>query len=562
VPKERNDLLWNFDPAANGLVQTGRAAVQDPYGYACGSTTAVDSIPVAQGFGIAQAWTCNPAGSGAIGKNNYRNFSPRLGLAWDLFGSGKTVLRFGYGLFYDQLPLNHYARLMYNRPTGVANGNPNSTYGVVTDLSLSGFCSALAQDTCGVGNSFLNPATAGFNGFPANVQAAMPFGVSAMDTTHGDTPRVHQINATLQQQWGNHMALEVGYVGSLGRRIPAAFNGNFTREWDESFLLLDNFTTTPIFTMTNQGGSDYHSLMARVRVAEWHGLRFNATYNWSKSTDNVAGSQFPLLPVTGPDMLLGYMLTGSQNFTPFCIYLNLFCAIAPGTFPSINFVPSAVTTTGAGAVLTTPYTIPQDPFHFLSNDHGRSDFDSKHRLVLDYTWEIPGEKSSALRGNWAVSGIFVAQSGQPFTIFAGNILGEITQRATATGAVAVSSNPNAAISTANLSTALSTCPAPVFPFTLFLPAAGTACTGNTGRNAFTGPSYVTMNLAVQKGFQLFGEGRMLTLRAEFYNLTNRANFYNPISTLSTDGKNLNPDFGKIKSAHDPRQIQFGVRYSW
>ena len=55
---------------------------------------------------------------------------------------------------------------------------------------------------------------------------------------------------------------------------------------------------------------------------------------------------------------------------------------------------------------------------------------------------------------------------------------------------------------------------------------------------------------------------MLNFRAEFYNLSNRANFYNPISALSVDGFNINPDFGKIKSAHDPRQIQFAVRYTW
>jgi len=358
--------------------------------------------------------------------------------------------------------------------------------------------------------------------------------------------------------------LEVGYVGSLGRHMPVVNNGNFAHEWDASTLLIDNFTTTPIFSMANAGDSDYHSFMGRVRVAEWHGLRFNATYTWSKATDNIASSQLPLLPVPGPDMLLGYQLTGTQNFTPYCIYLNdpVFCLIAPATFPNINFVPSAVTTTGGGAVYTTPYNIPQDPFNYLVNDHGRSDFDSKHRLVLDYTWEVPGAKSSALKGNWAVSGIFVAQSGQPFTIFSGPMLGEVTQRASASGAVAVSNDPNGAISTLNLLPATSTCPAPTFPFTLFLPAAGTACTGNTARNAFTGPSYVNMNLALQKGFRLFGEGRMLTLRAEFYNLFNRANYYNPISTLSTDGSHLNPDFGKIKSAHDPRQIQFGVRYSW
>jgi hypothetical protein len=71
-----------------------------------------------------------------------------------------------------------------------------------------------------------------------------------------------------------------------------------------------------------------------------------------------------------------------------------------------------------------------------------------------------------------------------------------------------------------------------------------------------------MNFAIQKGFQVFGEGRMLTFRSEFYNLFDRSNFYNPISAMSTDGFSQNPNFGKIKSAHDPRQIQFAVRFNW
>jgi hypothetical protein len=61
---------------------------------------------------------------------------------------------------------------------------------------------------------------------------------------------------------------------------------------------------------------------------------------------------------------------------------------------------------------------------------------------------------------------------------------------------------------------------------------------------------------------LFGEGRSLTLRTEFFNVFNHANFYNPISQMSLDGVTANPDFGKIKSAHDARQIQFAARFSW
>jgi len=586
VPEEGNDQLWNYDPAANGLVQAGTIGVQDIYGYRCGDSISIDSIPAGQGIGAFGNWTsCNPTGSGAIGKSNKGNFGPRLGLAWDLFGSGKTVVRLGYGLFYDQIPLSYYANLMYNRPTGVANGNPNAIYGVLTDLNNSGFCPAGSGDTCGTGHSFLNPATQNsFPFFTANTQAAVPFDTVAMDARKAVTPRSHQFNLTVQQQLGGHMAVEVGYVGNIGRHIPVINNTNFAREWDLTNFGVDNFFETAVFTMSNAGSSDYHSLMARARVAEWHGLRFNAAYVWSKSTDNVASSRFPLLPVSAPNQLLGYQLFGTGNPTPACIYQisapptyipGLTCAIAPFTSPDISFAPSAVTTSGAGAVYTSPYTVPQDPFNFLTNDHGRSDFDSTHRLVMDYTWEIPGPQSSALKGNWLISGTFVAQSGQPFTIFSGPILGEITQRANASGAVTLDmSNPDAAIATTNLSEPSTGCQPLIiggtvgFPFTPFLPAAGTPCVGNTGRNAFTGPKYVSMNMALQKGFRLFGEGRMLTLRAEFYNLFNRDNFYNPISTLSTNANSglvqqpVNPDFGKIKSAHDPRQIQFGVRFNW
>ncbi len=563
VPEERNNLLWNYDPAANGLVREGSVGVQDPFGFTCGSAQDVDSVPTSQqpffpGFGL---WACTGAGSGLIRKPNHTNFAPRVGFAWDLRGNGRTVLRAGYGLFYDQLPLSYYGRLTYNRPTGVGNGNPNSTYGIVTDFSAT-TCPFGPGDTCGSGNSFLNPATAGL--VPQNVLAAIPFGISAIDVAHTDTPKVHQINASLQQQLGDHAALEVGYVGALADNLPVVYNSNFAKEWNSIHLfpIIDNFFFTPIFTMTNQGESRYHSLMARLRVANWHGLRFNATYNWSNSRDNASNGRFPILAVTGPNMLLGYQLVGTSSFTPDCIYFNANCGIAPDTFPNINFAPSAVTTTGQGSVLTTPYTIPQDPFHFLPNERGRSDFDSRQRFVLDYTWEIPGDRKSVLKGNWALSGIFTAQSGQPFTIFAGNILGEVTQRVSATGAVTLNmGNPNAAIATTNLTLASAGCAA-LFPNTRFEPAPGTACIGNTARNAFTGPNYINMNLALQKGFRLFGEGRMLTLRMEVYNLTDRANYYNPISTLSTDGRHLNPDFGRIKSANDPRQIQFGVRYTW
>ena len=71
-----------------------------------------------------------------------------------------------------------------------------------------------------------------------------------------------------------------------------------------------------------------------------------------------------------------------------------------------------------------------------------------------------------------------------------------------------------------------------------------------------------MNAAIQKAFKVFGEGKELSIRAEVFNLLNRSNFYNPNSVISLDGFNTNPEFGEVKSAHDPRQVQFALRFSF
>lgn len=54
-----------------------------------------------------------------------------------------------------------------------------------------------------------------------------------------------------------------------------------------------------------------------------------------------------------------------------------------------GLLTQGVNTTGAGRVQVTPYTIPQDPYNFLTNDYGRSDFDQTNRFILEYTWESP-----------------------------------------------------------------------------------------------------------------------------------------------------------------------------
>lgn len=581
VPKEDHNFLWNYDPAANGLVQVNHTSVMDPYGNACG--TALSGYPavpqVLQSglfWGTPGTWNCSSAATARPISADTNNFAPRLGMAWDLFGDGKTVLRGSFGWYYDESPANQVAQLMYNRPTT----SPNALYGRLFSPGgtiPASVCPYAYQ--CGLGNTVVNNQSVlspdGVNDWSYYSAATQPFAVYARDLGHSATPYSRQQSITIQQSLSSKLAIEFGYVGAASENLPVIYNSNFVNEWQLTpgvFSIRqfsDMFSYGPTFTMTNRGSADYHSLLARLRVADFHGFRMNATYNWGKSTDNIASSVYPMLPITGPNMLMGYTYYTAGTQILNCLYYSFgFCptGVSPMT-PDINFNPPPVTTTGAGTVLTSPYLMPQNPLTFLHDDFGNSDFDVRHRLALDYTWDIPGPRQSKLLGLWSVSGTLVAQSGQPFTIFAGPILGEVTQRVNVSGPVTITNNPSAAISLTNLSLALNNpvCQSGGLGFGTayrYVTTAGDPCTGNSSRNAFYGPNYINTNLAVQKGFQVGGESRRLTLRAEFFNLFNRANYYNPISTLSLDGVTINPDFGKIKSAHDPRTMQFAVRFTW
>jgi len=440
---------------------------------------------------------------------------------------------------------------------------------------------------CGFGNGSVNPA---------NLQqfyqsAASPFVLYARDYRNSRTPYTRQANLTIQQQVTDRIVVEAGYVGSASKRLPIVVNRGFNNEWfctnstvpvttsgappGSQAPVCDTFSYFPIFTMSNQAEANYHSLMFKTRITQFHGLRLNATYSWAKSLDNASSGNFPLVPTPLFTQAFGLQFFGLGN--PFGFSLGQGGTVLgksagqigqTGTIAQTDTFSSSVTTSGAGAVIVSRYNLPQDPQNALKDEYGRSDFDTSHRVVMDFNYDIPFAKDSKYLGGWQLAGIFSAQSGQPFTIFSGPVFGELTQRVNAT-AVSLNDNPNAMID------GTFTLPAKVAPggspatscgyatgVNLYQGAIGRACTGTSGRNSYTGPAYVSLDMAIQKGFKVFGEGKELTFRTEVFNLFNRANYYNPISVVSLDGFNLNPDFGQVKSAQNPRQLQFAIRFTF
>jgi hypothetical protein len=80
--------------------------------------------------------------------------------------------------------------------------------------------------------------------------------------------------------------------------------------------------------------------------------------------------------------------------------------------------------------------------------------------------------------------------------------------------------------------------------------------GNAPRNSVIGPGYANLDFALAKTWAAGGHGRQLEFRWEVFNLFNRANFDLPNRVFG------NPNFGRIFSAKSPREMQFGVRYSF
>jgi hypothetical protein len=180
---------------------------------------------------------------------------------------------------------------------------------------------------------------------------------------------------------------------------------------------------------------------------------------------------------------------------------------------------------------------PQDSNN-LAAEWGRSNFDVRHRLSISVSQELPWQMQ--------VSGVVTLQSGRPFTVA---LLPETDNSNTGRTVLGFGANdrPNVA-GDPTLSDRSATRWFDTAAFTL--PAFGTF--GNAGRNILEGPGYANVNLAVIKHVGV-GAGTRLQLRAEAFNVFNRANFGLPDNYFGS------PTFGQILSADAPRRVQLGAR---
>ncbi|MBM41771.1 MAG: hypothetical protein CL483_07600 [Acidobacteria bacterium] len=192
--------------------------------------------------------------------------------------------------------------------------------------------------------------------------------------------------------------------------------------------------------------------------------------------------------------------------------------------------------------------VPQDVRNIFPGEEALSSFDRRHQLVASGSYQLPfferaGGTAELLAAGWRLNAILTVQSGAPFTVNLAQDIANIGsgpfQRPDRIGDPNLSAGQRSATEWFN--TAAFALQA---PFTF----------GSAPRNSVFAPGFAVVDLSVQKDWQV-NEGR-LQFRWEIFNLLNRANFDVPNRIFGT------PNFGRIFSAQNAREMQFGLRYSF
>lgn len=445
-------------------------------------------------LGLRYEYVSAPFGYFSNAEADINNFAPRVGFAWNprvsgdgfiatMLGGDKTVIRGGYGISYDQIFLNILLNTSRNFPRGV-----NIALGNITGQRLYIPANRPAPPTPQqfTGDPNLLPVRL----YSPNKRVALPYQQS--------------FNLGFERQLFSDYVLKVFYIGSRGLKLVREVESNigfFQAAINNNPAFYANILPTlrpvtiggqPAFRRDPSRGSIlvgdglasswYHSLQITHAKRFRHGIQYELNYTWSAF-------------INDSDDILG----GQVNAT-----------------------------------------LPANPLNFRQ-DRARSGLDQPHRLVANYTFEMPRITINnwffdRLLNGWSMSGISTFASGTPFSVLSAvNALGILPgQISTVELSQRVSINPNGVPGTAT------GFPGVTNPFYVLNPA-NSGINGNAGRNILRTGGIASTDLAFVKNIRTFGSGdrqQTLQIRWEVFNVFNRRNF--TVIPANTVSANTNP----------------------
>jgi outer membrane receptor protein involved in Fe transport len=448
----------------------------------------ITSISPALGTGTFTLTQVGQPGLSSLYNPDKKDFAPRVSAAWDVTGKGKTVVRAGFGMFFDafsqDMVLGHLPYAPFFGP-----GPAYNNFGPSPILS-----------TGAIGG----PITAGQPVYAATTSCTYECDVFAFDRNI-KTPYMENYNLNIQQQISNKAVVQVSYVGSQGHRLWRFFDisqptaaqinavdtannciydfgggtygaGCATAPFGASRSLNGNpYGAFYVLQENSSGKSNYNALQASFRLTGWHGATSILNYVWSKSLDNSSDG---------------------EDFEPNEAQPN------DSTQPWLEYGPSS-------------FNLPQ-------------------RLTWNFSYDFPtmGGSMQKLKNGWGVNSVLTLQSGQPFHFnynfeddYSGS--GNGFDRPDVVGPIVYhKSDPYNYVDLSSFA----------IPCTVNVAAtSGTAgdCTigtrhfGNMGRNSLTGPNFKEWNFSFYKKTNI-SERLNMKLGVDFFNILNHPNFANPL----------------------------------
>jgi len=440
----------------------------------------------------------NGLAADAAYKQNY-NFEPRLGFAWDLFGTGKSVLRGGYGYLVDQ-PVS-------GAVTGMASNPPFSTavsYNSATPIPLNALyadAKASGISLYGVNPNYRNAYIESFN---LNVQQALPWGMIAQVYYDGSVGRHLEVESNINQVVGTTSATQVHPFTALAASSPVAPGGAIASN---------------IGYRTSNSYSNYNAMWAVLSKNMSNGLQFNMNYEWTKSMDlNSLGSQGGLTLPDSTNPSENYGLSDfdvRQHYAGTAIYALPF---------RHNQLVAGYRLEGIMQYQT------GNPVNIVA---GSSSFNGVTGLPR------PTQIGPIVRRKQQLAGIANVTLFQSAGLGYGGTICDITNYTSACSLEIQGTQASPTGTTA--------------------PTVYTAL-GTMQRNAFTGPGFADLDMSGEKETKIF-EGLSFTLRADAFDILNHPNFGQPSGNVqsSTFGQISGTRFA-ISDGGSSRQLQISGKF--
>jgi len=514
-PNDRNGRLSNFDPA---LFSRSNAPLVTGAGNRVAGTGNFCNGMFVNSQNVQTATNCTPGVSpfgDEIAKTPGHDFAPRVGMAWDPFGKGRTSVRAGYGIYHEQFLVGFAEQII-----GV-----NPPY----------------QENFTINNARLdNPASTATN--PPSAAAST---IRGMDT-NWKTPYMQHWSLDVQHQLNSQTVFTIGYYGSKGTHLVGVTELNDLPPGLalNSFCAPGNNTTaTAGVTLVRCQPANYAFRNTATTIAQGNPNVVGTT----TFTDNAILDQ--LRPYRGYRSITMLQPRYDSNYHSLQMYLQR-------RFSGASQVSAAYTwSKNLTDSQNDRSNAPQNTFD-INSEYSRSTLDRRHVFTMNYIYELPFFKgrhdlAGNVLGGWQASGIVTLNSGLPFTITTSNFdaagLGN-NPAAIAGNRPNLLCDPNANAPHTLQQWFNTACFSPN-------PAAGTAVAnvpGTAGRGVVQGPPTKRFDFTMTKNIR-FSERVRLQLRGEGFNIFNHTNF-RTIGTNVTLGT-----YGTVTAVRDPRTIQLGAK---